>query len=38
MHKALKVGRVDQTRFTQSPYDINRQVQRLQSLLTEEAL
>lgn len=35
---AWKAGRVDQERFAHSPYDINRQVQRLQGLLTEEAI
>lgn len=38
VHTALQAGRVEPTQFAHSPYDINRQVQRLQSLLTEEAL
>ena len=38
VNKALKAGRVDQAQFAHSPYDINSQVQRLQALLTEEAL
>ena len=38
VNKALKAGRVDQTQFAHSPYDINSQVQRLQALLTEAAL
>lgn len=37
VNTALKAGRVDQSRFVRSPYDINSQVQRLQGLLTEEA-
>lgn len=37
VHTALQAGRVDQERFVRSPYHIHTQVQRLQSLLTEEA-